>query len=276
MPAKMVAILSICHYDAGCRGNGSNPSAPTTGKEDVMIRLFFAPTPNGWKVSIMLEELGVDYRVEHVRLGHGEQYGEAFLAIAPNNRIPAIIDDAPRQGSEPVSLMESGAILLYLAEKHGQLMPADIAGRASVQQWLMWQMSGLGPMLGQHGHFLLYASEKIPYALDRYRTEARRLYGVLDRQLQRTGTFIAGDAYSIADIACFPWVMTHKKQQFDLDEFPAVRRWFAEVRARPAVQRGLAVGRELLDRQQPLGADMRAKLFGLGAPQAEPERTEPR
>jgi GSH-dependent disulfide-bond oxidoreductase len=230
-----------------------------------MIRLFFAPTPNGWKVSIMLEELGVPYQVEHVRLSHGEQYGEEFLAISPNNKIPAIVDEDPLSGDGPLPLMESGAILLYLAEKYGRLIPADIAGRASVLQWLMWQMSGLGPMLGQHGHFLLYASEKIPYALDRYRTEARRLYGVLDRQLGRTGGYIAGDAYSLADIACFPWVMTHKKQQFDLDEFPNIRRWFAEVRARPAVQRGLALGRELLDQQQPLSPEMRAKLFGLGS-----------
>lgn len=228
-----------------------------------MVRLFFAPTPNGWKVSIMLEEIGAGYRIEPVRLSKGEQYHESFLAIAPNNRIPAIIDDAPLQGGEPVALMESGAILLYLAEKHGKLIPADAAGRASVVQWLMWQMSGLGPMLGQHGHFLLYASEKVPYALDRYRTEARRLYGVLDGQLGRTGRFLAGEAYSIADIACFPWVMTHKKQQFDLDEFPNVRRWFAEVRARPAVQRGLAAGRELFG-DQTLSPEMRAKLFGLG------------
>jgi GSH-dependent disulfide-bond oxidoreductase len=234
-----------------------------------MIRLFFAPTPNGWKVSIALEELGAAYRVEPVHLGKGEQFAEGFLAISPNNRIPAIIDESPPGGGAPITMMESGAILLYLAEKHGQLIPADPAGRAAVVEWLMWQMAGLGPMLGQHGHFLFYAPEQVPYAKDRYRKEALRLYGVLDRRLGRTGAFIAGDTYSIADIACFPWVMTHKKQQFDLAEFPNVRRWFADVRARPAVQRGLAVGRELFDRQNPISPEMKAKLFMLG-PAPEP------
>jgi len=227
-----------------------------------MIDMHYWPTPNGWKISIMLEECGLPYRVVPVRLGRGEQFAPAFLAISPNNRIPAIVDHAPMGGGAPLAIFESGAILQYLAEKSGLLLPTDVAARFRVISWLMWQMSGLGPMLGQNGHFLLYANEKIPYAMERYRLEARRLYGVLDKQLALTGAHIAGDDYSIADIACFPWVMTHKAQQLTLDDFPHVRRWFAELRARPAVQRGLAVGKELKAAVPAMDEEARSHLFG--------------
>ncbi len=166
-----------------------------------MIDLYYAPTPNGWKISIMLEELGLPYTVFPVNIRTGEQFEPDFLKISPNNRIPAIIDRAPADGFEPIPMFETGAILIYLAEKTGRFLPSDVRGRFSVMQWLMWQMGGLGPMLGQHGHFALYATEKIPYAVQRYRDEAARLYGVLDKQLGKTGAYVAGDEYSIADIA---------------------------------------------------------------------------
>jgi GST-like protein len=226
-----------------------------------MIEVFFAPTPNGWKITILLEELGIPYRVTPVDIGAGQQFEPAFLAINPNNRIPAIIDHAPAEGG-PLTIFESGAILLYLADKHGRFIPGDLAGRQATIAWLMWQMSGLGPMLGQHGHFALYAREIVPYALDRFRNEATRLYGVLDRRLGETGAFLAGGDYTIADMACFPWVMTHKAQKFDLTDFPNVKRWFAELRAREALQRGVTIGRG-----QPMMAvtseAMRERIFGL-------------
>jgi GST-like protein len=226
-----------------------------------MIEVFFAPTPNGWKVTILLEELGLPYRITPVNIGAGEQFGAEFLAINPNNRIPAIVDHQPAEGP-PLTIFKSGVILLYLAEKHHRFIPADLAGRHATIQWLMWQMSGLGPMLGQHGHFALYSRESVPYALDRFRNEATRLYGVLDRRLGETGRFLAGEEYTIADMACFPWVMTHKAQKFDLAEFPHVKRWFAELRAREALQRGVTIGRG-----QPMLAvdseEMRNRIFGL-------------
>ena len=212
-----------------------------------MIDLHFAATPNGWKITIMLEECGLPYTVKPVNLGAGEQFAPEFLAISPNNRIPAIVDrdppDAAGAGGGPVSVFETGAILLYLAEKAGRFLPADLRGRVAVTEWLMWQMGGLGPMLGQNGHFKLYAPEKLPYAIDRYGREADRLYGVLDRQLAKTGAYVAGADYTIADIACFPWIITHKAQGIDMTRFPHVARWFAEVRQRPAVKAGTAVGR---------------------------------
>jgi GST-like protein len=203
-----------------------------------MIEVFFAPTPNCWKVTILLEELGAPYRLTPIDLAEGDQFEPAFLAVSANNRVPAIIDHAPLQG-RPVPIFESGAILLYLAEKYDRFLPSDATDRLICIQWLMWQMSGLGPMLGQHGHFRLYAEEQHPYALDRFRQEAERLYAVLDRRLRETGRFLVGEAYTIADIACFPWVMTHKAQGFDLASYPSVKRWFAELRARDALQRGL-------------------------------------
>jgi len=206
-----------------------------------MIDLYYWPTPNGWKLSIMLEECALAYRTVPVNIGKGEQFHADFLAISPNNRIPAIVDHAPKGTNAPLALFESGAILQYLAEKTGRFLPQDINGRYQVLQWLYWQVGGLGPMAGQNGHFLLYAPERVPYAIDRYGAEVRRLYGVLDGQLARTGAYLAGD-YSIADMAAFPWVMTHKAQQLTLDDWPHVQRWFAAVRAREAVQAGLAVG----------------------------------
>ena len=224
-----------------------------------MIDLYYWPTPNGWKISIALEEMGLPYRGVPVNLGKGEQFAQTFLQISPNNRIPALLDHAPADGGDPVSIFESGAILQYLAEKSGQLQPADWRGKLAVQQWLMWQISGLGPMLGQHGHFKLYAPEPIPYAIERYATETRRLYRVLDTQLAQGDDYLLG-AYSIADIAIFPWIMTHKAQGLTLDDYPAVKRWYALVRARDAVQRGLAVGRE--SRQTTMDEEARKNLFG--------------
>jgi|SRR3984893_11651782 len=227
-----------------------------------MIELYFAPTPNGWKISVMLEECGLPYTVFPVRITRGEQFKPEFLKLSPNGRIPAMIDRDPPGGGEPISMFESGAILRYLAEKTGRFYPADLRARHNVEQWLMWQMGGLGPMLGQNGHFLLYAPEKIPYAIDRYGREARRLYDVLDTQLEKTGAFVAGE-YSIADIACFPWIMTHKAQGLSLDEYPHAKRWFAEVRARPSVQRGVAVGKS--GKGTGLDSKARQSLFGISA-----------
>jgi GST-like protein len=207
-----------------------------------MIDLYFAPTPYGWKISVMLEECELPYVVVPVNIKRGDQFTPEFRQLNPNGRIPVIVDRHPRDGAGPMQVFESGAILLYLAEKTGSFFPSDLRTRYRVQQWLMWQVGGLGPMLGQNGHFSLYAPERIPYAIGRYRTEARRLYCVLDDRL-RESAYVAGDEYTIADIACFPWVMTHKAQGFTLDEFANVKRWFAELRARPKLQKGLEVGR---------------------------------
>jgi len=227
-----------------------------------MIDLYYWPTPNGWKISIALEELGLPYTVQPVNIGRGAQFEPGFLAISPNNRIPAMVDHDPPGGGAPFASFETGAMLVYLAEKTGRLLPTDFRGRHAVLPWLMWQMGGLGPMLGQHGHFKLYATEQIPYAIDRYARETRRLYGVLDGQLGRTGAFVAGEDYGIADIAIFPWIMTHKAQGLTLDDWPQVKRWFATVRARDAVQRGLAVGAELRRPQAAMDDETRKNLFG--------------
>lgn len=232
-----------------------------------MIDLYTAPTPNGWKISIMLEECGLPYTPRFVRLDKGEQFSPDFLAISPNNRIPAIVDSDPPGGGKSLNIFESGAILLYLAEKAGRFLPADIAARMHVTEWLMWQMGGLGPMLGQNGHFKLYAPEPVPYAQIRYEAEARRLYGVLDGQLAKTGDCVAGE-YSIADMAIFPWIMTHKAQGFSLDEFPAIKRWYATVRAREKVQAGLDVGRESL-RKGPMDEETRRNMFGARAAEVQ-------
>ena len=206
---------------------------------DADIAVYHAPTPNGWKITICLEEMGLPYRLIPVCLGD-EKSGE-FLEASPNAKIPALFDADGPEG-KPITLFESAAILLYLAEKTGKLLVPSPAGRYATIQWLAWQVAGLGPMAGQNGHFLLYAAERIPYAIARFGNEVRRLYAVLDAQLARTGAFVAGDAYSIADIACFPWIMTHKAQGLTLDDYPALKAWFALVRARPAVQRGIAAG----------------------------------
>jgi GST-like protein len=226
-----------------------------------MIELYYAPTPNGWKISIMLEECGLPYQMVPMQLGRGDQLKPEFLALSPNGRMPAIVDHAPADGGAPLSMFESGAILIYLAEKSGQLMPSAARPRFEVMQWLMWQMAGLGPMLGQNGHFLLYAPEKIPYAIERYGREAMRLYGVLDARLGDRD-YIAGE-YSIADIACFPWIMTHKAQGLTLDAFPNVKRWYALLRARPQLQAGLALGKE---DKKPMDEQARKLLFGVDKP----------
>ncbi len=228
-----------------------------------MIDLHYWPTPNGWKISIMLEECGLPYRLVPVNIGKGEQFAADFLAISPNNRMPAIVDTAPAGGGDPVAVFESGAILMYLADKTGRFWPTGVRQRYAVAQWLMWQMGGLGPMAGQNGHFLLYAPDQIPYAIERYGKEVDRLYGVLDAQLARTGAFVAGDAYSIADMAIFPWVRTHKAQQVDLAAFPQVQRWYDGLFLRPAVKRGLDVGKDL--RAPALTEEARKALFGQTA-----------
>ncbi len=208
-----------------------------------MIDLYYWPTPNGWKISIALEEMGLDYNVIPVNIGKGEQFEKDFLAISPNNRMPAIIDQEPEDGGDPISVFETGAILIYLAEKTGKFLPKDLRGRKEVIEWLMWQMGGLGPMLGQNGHFKFYAPEKIPYAMERYSTEALRLFDVLNTRLEGR-EYICGD-YSIADMACWPWIITYKRQEINLDEFPNIRRWYDLMKNRPALRRGYEVGRDL-------------------------------
>lgn len=227
-----------------------------------MIELFTAPTPNGWKISIMLEECGLPYDVRWVNIGKGDQFLPDFLAISPNNKIPAIVDHAPADGGAPLPLFETGAILLYLAEKTGRFLPTDLRGRKAVQEWLFWQVGGLGPMLGQHGHFKLYAPERIAYATDRYRREAERLYGVLDRRLAET-PHLAGDEYSIADMACFPWVQTWKAQEIDLTAFPHVADWYARLKDRPALRRGMDLGRKGIVRRPQDDPRAREALFGI-------------
>jgi len=201
-----------------------------------MIDLYFAPTPNGLKLKLFMAETGLAHRVIPVSLAKGEQFRPEFLAIAPNNRIPALVDHVPADGGAPLSLFESGAMLLYLADKTGQLIPADLRGRAEVQQWLFWQMAGLGPMAGQNGYFNVYAPEKVPFAIARYEKETARLYGVMDRRLADR-PFLAGDGYSIADIACYPWIVPHEAHGQDLADFPNLARWFATIGARPATIR---------------------------------------
>ncbi len=227
-----------------------------------MIDLYYWPTQNGWKISIMLEECGLPYQMIPVNLGKGEQFKPEFLAISPNNRMPAIVD----HDTESLAIFESGAILIYLAEKTGRFLPTDLPGRHHTLQWLMWQMSGFGPMAGQYGHFLLYAQDKVPYAIERFGKEVDRLYGVLDTQLGITGAYVAGPAYSIADIAIYPWARTYKMQQVALDKFPNVQRWFQNVSERPAVRRGLDLGRELRGpRTLPISEEARKTLFGQTA-----------
>jgi GST-like protein len=206
-----------------------------------MIELYYWPTPNGHKITMFLEEAGLDYTIHPVDISAGDQFKPDFLAISPNNRMPAIIDTAPADGGEPISVFESGAVLLYLAEKTGCFLPRDVRGRKTVTEWLFWQVGGLGPMAGQNHHFGLYAPSKIPYAIDRYVKETNRLYGVLDRHLENR-TFITGDDYTIADIASYPWVVPWKRQQQNLDDFPNLRRWFDTVRQRPGTQRAYARG----------------------------------
>jgi len=226
-----------------------------------MIDLYYWPTPNGWKISIALEEMELPYRTLPVNIGRGEQFEPEFLAISPNNRMPAIVDHEPEGGSEPVSVFESGAILLYLADKSGLFLPRDLRGRVEVTEWLMWQMGGLGPMLGQNHHFRIYASESHQYAVDRYTKETNRLYGVLDKRLEGR-EYICGD-YSIADMACWPWIVPHERQGQSLNDFPHVNRWYEKMKMRPGVRRGFDVLKEVRGAKM----DDRAKslLFGQTA-----------
>ena len=198
-----------------------------------MIDLYYWGTPNGHKIPIFLEETGLPYNLHRVDIGKGDQFKPEFLKISPNKRIPAIVDTAPKGGGDPISLFESGAILLYLAEKTGRFIPDDIRGRAEVLQWLFWQVGSLGPMAGQNGHFNTYAPEKIPYAMERYTKETSRLYGVLNKRLADR-EFIAGD-YSIADMASYPWIVPHKSHKQDIETFPHLKRWFDDIAKRPAV-----------------------------------------
>jgi GSH-dependent disulfide-bond oxidoreductase len=203
-----------------------------------MIELYYWTTPNGHKVTIFLEEAGLPYRIVPVNISKGEQFRPEFLAISPNNRIPGIVDHDPKDGGAPISVFESGAILVYLAEKSGRYIPNGLRRRVAVMEWLFWQMAGLGPMAGQNHHFSQYAPEKIPYAIDRYVKETNRLYGVLDKRLS-DHEFVAGD-YSIADMAAYPWIVPHARQGQKLEDFPHLKRWFEAIRARPAVQRAYA------------------------------------
>jgi GST-like protein len=236
-------------------------------KDRPMIDLHFWPTPNGYKISIFLEESGLAYRLFPVNIGKGEQFKPDFLKIAPNNRMPAIVDHAPADGGAPVSIFESGAILLYLAEKTGHYMASDLRGRVRTIEWLFWQMGGLGPMAGQNHHFSQYAPEKIPYAIERYVKETNRLYGVLDRQLAKH-EHVAGD-YSIADMACYPWVVPHERQGQNLDDFPHVKRWFEAMKARPAVIRAYEKG-EAIRREATMTDEEKKVLFGQTAQSTQP------
>lgn len=226
-----------------------------------MIDLYYWTTPNGHKITIFLEETKLPYTIKTVNITKGEQFYPEFLKISPNNRIPAIVDHDPKDGGDPLAVFESGAILQYLAEKTGQLIPADPRGRSEVTQWLFWQMSGLGPMLGQNHHFSRYAPEPIPYAIERYRKETERLYSILDHRLQQR-EFIAG-TYSIADIASYPWIVPHTRQGIKLEEFPDLKRWFDTMGARPAVKRAYDLATRINTAPTVTNA-ARSVLFGQG------------
>lgn len=226
-----------------------------------MIELHFWTTPNGYKPLVFLEEAGVPYRIRPVNISAGEQFEPAFLAISPNNRMPAIVDEDPADGGEPVSVFESGAILLYLAEKTGRFGGTGLRARKTVLEWLMWQMGGLGPMLGQNHHFAHYAPEKLPYAIERYVKETQRLYGVLERRLE--GRDFIADDYGIADMAAYPWCLLWQRQGIAIDEFPNVSAWMARVGQRPAVIRAYDIGRAI--NTVPTVTDAaRSVLFGQG------------
>ena len=230
-------------------------------KDAEMIELYYWPTPNGYKISIALEELGLPYEVKPINIGKGDQFDPAFLKFSPNNRMPAIIDhEGPDGGS--VSIFESGAILQYLAQKTGKLMPQDRRGQIEVSEWLMWQMGGFGPMLGQAHHFIKYAKEPVPYGITRYGNEANRLYGVLDRRLEGR-SFVVGDSLTIADIAILPWTRTYQDQHVDIDDYPNVKRWRASLFQRPAFQAGYKVGAEWREDLRKLTGAEWEKMFGM-------------
>ncbi len=233
-----------------------------------MIDLYYWPTPNGHKITLMLEELAdagarLDYAIKPVNIGSGDQFRPDFLAISPNNKMPAIVDHAPADGDAPLNVFESGAILLYLAEKTGRFLPADLRGRTATLEWLFWQMGGLGPMTGQYGHFHVYAPEPIEYAKKRYASEANRLLGVLDRRLAGHA-FVAGDDYSIADMAIYPWIGVYDKAPIDLSPYPEVQRWRTAIAARPATARAYALATQVNpDAGKPMSDEQKKLLFGI-------------
>lgn len=229
-----------------------------------MIDLYYWTTPNGHKITLFLEEAGLHYEIKPIHIGRGEQFAPDFLAIAPNNRIPAIVDHAPADESGPLSLFESGAILLYLADKTERFIPADLRGRNQCLQWLFWQMGGLGPMAGQNHHFVQYAPEPIPYAIDRYVKETARLYGVLNKHLSDGREYICGSDYSIADMACYPWVVPHERQRQRLSDFPHLARWFELIAQRPATQRAYALAKDV-NTTPTVDTQSKSVLFGQDA-----------
>ena len=229
-----------------------------------MIDFYYWGTPNGLKVRLFFEETGLEHRVVRVNLGKGEQFDPKYLAISPNNKIPAIVDHAPADGGPPLSIFESGAVLLYLGDKCGQLIPRDPRQRLEMLQWLFWQVGGLGPMAGQNGHFRVHAPEKIPYAIERYTNETNRLYGVLDRHLEGR-EYIAGP-YSIADIAAYPWIVPHASHGQDLKDFPNLARWVESIQARPATHRTyVGIKDPYAPSSQPVSDEERRVLFGQNA-----------
>lgn len=228
-----------------------------------MIDLYYWTTPNGHKITMFLEEAGLPYKIIPVHIGKGEQFNPEFLKIAPNNRIPAIVDHAPDSGGSPISLFESGAILLYLAEKSGKFIPRSESGRAEVLQWLFWQMAGLGPMAGQNHHFVQYAPQKIPYAIDRYVNETARLYAVLNKRLADR-EYVAGSEYTIADMAIYPWIVPHERQMQTLSRYPHLQRWFHQVAARPATVRAYEKAKEV-NTLPSVTEEARKFLFGQNA-----------
>jgi GSH-dependent disulfide-bond oxidoreductase len=227
-----------------------------------MIDLYYWTTPNGHKITIFLEETGLRYNIKPIDIGKGDQFKPDFLRISPNNRIPAIVDHEPGDGGGPLSIFESGAILEYLAMKTGKFLPRDMRDRAEVMQWLFWQMGGLGPMLGQNHHFRNYSNEKITYAIERYTKETERLYGVLDERLTDR-EFVAGD-YSIADMACYPWIVLHERQGQDLNDYASLKRWFETIQKRDAVQRAYALARQVNPDSRGMTEEAKRILFGQG------------
>ncbi len=234
-----------------------------------MIDLYYWPTPNGHKITIFLEETSLDYQIKPVNIGRGEQFEESFLKIAPNNRMPAIVDQNPSSGGSAISVFESGAILLYLAEKAQSYIPSDLRKRVQTLEWLFWQMGGLGPMLGQNHHFVSYAPEKLPYAINRYVNETARLYAVLDKQLQGR-EFIVGE-YSIADMACYPWIVLYERQQQDLNNFPNLKRWFHRIKERDAVVRAYEKGKAI-NTKPTVDEESKKFLFGQDAKTVKGQR----
>jgi GST-like protein len=227
-----------------------------------MIDLYYWTTPNGHKITIFLEETGLPYDIKPINIGKGEQFAPDFLAISPNNRIPAIVDHDPGDDKGLLSIFESGAILKYLADKTGQFLPRDVRGRAEVMQWLFWQMGGLGPMLGQNHHFRGYAAEQITYAIERYTKETERLYGVLDERLSDR-EFVAGE-YSIADMACYPWIVLHERQGQDLNDFTNLKRWFETIQKRDAVNRAYEIAKTINNAPAGMSEEAKKILFGQG------------